>query len=403
MIKLFGNYYGAARSRQFIGDDASSDKAVSRNLDVLNQYFGRTVGNVNEDDIHVDTDDPDVSDVILDYRLMLDNVSSVISDIGCVMSSAVKSVSKLFSQTLTSVIPPNNNLDTKQTLEADNKDVELSANAANSNDPASTSALMAEPEDSVVERPAGYTNSNDPASTSALMAETEASSVVVPTDGTNSNDPASTSALMAEPEASTVVIATDGTNSNYPASTSELMAEPEASTVVIATEGTSAVSVVMSTALKHPRNVNCCLLQALGAVQFHLRYTNEQIYYNPDFAYQYEHSNRISFGYCNGDELPHIVKMSSHTSEVVRYTRVHRKVSGVEYNWKCFDRVKPARGEKRGTNLVYLGSITLKDQPGNIQNYFLNKQMEYDTKSYYYYVKAICISDVSIIVLNYSL
>ena len=376
MIKLFGNYYGAARSRQFIGDDASSDKAVSRNLDVLNQYFGRTVGNVNEDDIHVDTDDPDVSDVILDYRLMLDNVSSVISDIGCVMSSAVKSVSKLFSQTLTSVIPPNNDLDTKQTLEADNKDVELSANAANSNDPASTSALMAEP---------------------------EASTVVVPTDGTNSNDPASTSALMAEPEASTVVIATDGTNSNDPASTSELMAEPEASTVVIATEGTSAVSVVMSTALKHPRNVNCCLLQALGAVQFHLRYTNEQIYYNPDFAYQYEHSNRISFGYCNGDELPHIVKMSSHTSEVVRYTRVHRKVSGVEYNWKCFDRVKPARGEKRGTNLVYLGSITLKDQPGNIQNYFLNKQREYDTKSYYYYVKAICISDVSIIVLNYSL
>ena len=162
LVKLFGNYYGAARSRQYIGDDDATDGAGSRNLAVLDRYFGRAEINVDEDDIVVDTNDIDVSEVILDYRIMLDNVTTVISDIGSAMSSAVKSVSNLLSQTLTSVLSPDkDHLDTKETVENNDNDVELSLGVTNVDDSVSTSAPIAEPEYSTSGKSTCVTKAND--------------------------------------------------------------------------------------------------------------------------------------------------------------------------------------------------------------------------------------------------
>ena len=348
LVKLFGNYYGAARSRQYIGDDDATDGAGSRNLAVLDRYFGRAEINVDEDDIVVDTNDIDVSEVILDYRIMLDNVTTVISDIGSAMSSAVKSVSNLLSQTLTSVLSPDkDHLDTKETVENNDNDVELSLGVTNVDDSVSTSAPIAEPEYSTSGKSTCVTKANDSVSSSTPIAEPEYSTSGNPTNGTND------------------------------------------------------FNLAMDTERTHPKNVNCYLLQAVIAGQYHLRNPNEPIYYNPNYVYQYEHSVRNSFGYCNGDSLSHIVQLSPHINETVRYTRVHRSVNGFEYDWKCFDRVRILRGGKKGANVFYLCSITHKETPGSIQNYFLHKQMDYEHKVFYYYVKPICISDVSIFASYY--
>ena len=195
MIKLFGNYYGAARSRQFIGDDASSDNADSRNSAVLDQYFGRTTGTVKADIICADKVAFDVSDVILDYRLMLDNVSSIISDVGNSITSAVKSVSNLlFSQTLTSAIPPDNgHLDLNDVGKTNDKD-----------DRVSTSELMGEPEESAVGMFHEATKANNAVGASELIGEPEESAVGKFHEATKANNPVGASELIGEPEESGV-------------------------------------------------------------------------------------------------------------------------------------------------------------------------------------------------------
>ena len=174
LIKLFGNYYGAARSRQFIGDDASSDNADSRNSAVLDQYFGRTTRTIKADIICADKVAFDVSDVILDYRLMLDNVSSIISDVGNSITSAVKSVSNLlFSQTLTSAIPPDNgHLDLNDVGKTNDKD-----------DRVSTSELIGEPEESAVGKFHEATKANNAVGASELIGEPEELGVGKPAEG----------------------------------------------------------------------------------------------------------------------------------------------------------------------------------------------------------------------------